>query len=139
MIVGFPPFYTGQSNNNKMYELIKTKPVYFPDAKKHGISMSEECKDFITLCLKKKPDERIGSKDGIDEILKHPWFGDIDVEKLLSKSLTPEFTPKVSKDMFDVSQFDKMFTSEEAVHSVLPQAAQRKIIKNQDKFAGFDK
>jgi serine/threonine protein kinase len=101
--------------------------------------MSEECKDFITLCLKKKPDERIGSKDGIDEILKHPWFGDIDVEKLLSKSLTPEFTPKVSKDMFDVSQFDKMFTSEEAVHSVLPQAAQRKIIKNQDKFAGFDK
>ena len=38
--------------------------------------------------------------------------------------------PKVSKDAFDVSQFDKMFTSEEAVHSVLPQSAQRKIIKN---------
>ena len=32
MIVGFPPFYTGQSSNSKMYELIKTKPVYFPDA-----------------------------------------------------------------------------------------------------------
>ena len=40
MIVGFPPFYTGNSNNNKMYvraELIKSKPVFFPDAKKHGI------------------------------------------------------------------------------------------------------
>lgn len=139
MIVGFPPFYTGQANNNKMYELIKTKPVYFPDAKKHGIAMTDECKDFITSCLKKKPEERIGSSNGIDEIMQHPWFADIDVGKLMAKSLKPEFFPKVSKDAFDVSQFDKMFTSEEAVHSVLPQSAQRKIIKNQEKFKGFDK
>ena len=26
MIVGFPPFYTGSANNQKMYDLIKTKP-----------------------------------------------------------------------------------------------------------------
>ena len=71
MIVGFPPFYTGQSSNSKMYELIKTKPVYFPDAAKHGIHMSEECKDFINGCLKKKPDERLGTKGGLDEILAH--------------------------------------------------------------------
>lgn len=58
---------------------------------------------------------------------------------MLKKEYTPEFKPKVSKDIFDVSQFDKMFTSEEAIHSVLPQSAQRKIIKNQDKFKGFDK
>lgn len=31
MIVGFPPFYTGGNTNNKMYELIKKKDVYFPD------------------------------------------------------------------------------------------------------------
>ncbi len=32
MIVGFPPFYTGNNASNvKMYELIKKKPVYFPD------------------------------------------------------------------------------------------------------------
>ena len=52
MIVGFPPFYTGNSNNNKMYELIKSKPVFFPDAKKHGIAMSDQCKDFIRqVCI----------------------------------------------------------------------------------------
>ena len=121
-----------------MYELIKTKPVYFPDAQKHGIHMSDECKDFINGCLKKKPEERIGAKGGLDEILKHPWFKDIDAAKMMTKDYTPEFKPKVSKDIFDVSQFDKMFTSEEAIHSVLPQSAQRKIIKNQDKFKGFD-
>ena len=41
MIVGFPPFYTGSNNNQKMYDLIKSKPVFFPDAKKHGIQMSD--------------------------------------------------------------------------------------------------
>lgn len=92
--------------------------------------MTEECKDFINGCLKKKPDERLGSQGGLDEILNHPWFKDLDPQKMLKKEYTPEFKPKVSKDIFDVSQFDKMFTSEEAIHSVLPQSAQRKIIKN---------
>ncbi len=55
MIVGFPPFYTGTQNNSKMYELIKNKPVFFPDAAKHGIAMSEECKHFINSCLAKSP------------------------------------------------------------------------------------
>jgi len=48
MIVGFPPFYTGSNNNLKMYELIRSKPVYFPDPQRHKIKMSEECKDLIT-------------------------------------------------------------------------------------------
>lgn len=48
MIVGFPPFYTGSNNNLKMYELIRKKPVYFPDPQRHKIKMSDECKDFIS-------------------------------------------------------------------------------------------
>lgn len=32
----------------KMYELIKKKPVYFPDPARHKITMSDECKDFIS-------------------------------------------------------------------------------------------
>ena len=62
MIVGFPPFYTGNPNNhNKMYDLIKTKPVFFPEEKKHGVRMSEECKDFIGKCLNKDPSKRLGT------------------------------------------------------------------------------
>jgi hypothetical protein len=40
-----------------------------------------------------------------------------------------EFKPKLSKDIMDVSNFDKMFTSDEAAHSVLPIASQKKIAK----------
>lgn len=80
MIVGFPPFYTGQPNNQKMYELIKTKPVFFPDAKKHGIAMSENCKDFINKCLTKNPNQRLGSQNGLQDIIGHPWFAELNLE-----------------------------------------------------------
>ena len=131
MIVGFPPFYTGNSNNQKMYDLIKTKPVFFPDAKKHGIHMSDNCKDFIKGCLIKDPKERLGSSGGLQEILGHPWFAGISVDDLLNKRLAPDFKPKLNSNIFDVSNFDKMFTSEEAMISVVPKDIQRKIQMNQ--------
>lgn len=127
MIVGFPPFYTGSPNNQKMYDLIKSKPVFFPDAKKHGIAMSDDCKAFISKCLEKNPKDRLGSVNGLDDIISHPWFSSINIEKLLAKEIKPEFKPKLSKNVLDVSNFDKMFTSDEAVHSVLPMSAQKKI------------
>ena len=71
----------------------------------------------------------MGSKNGLDEILGHPWFKDIDATALFNKQIVPEFKPKLSANQFDVSNFDKMFTSDEAVHSVIPQAAAKKISK----------
>ena len=103
MIVSFPPFYTGGRDPTKMYELIKKKDVFFPDAKKHGIAMSDECKDFISCCLKKSPTERLGSNGGLEEILKHPWFADLDPQKMFDKEYTPEYIPKLGKSVFDVS------------------------------------
>lgn len=105
-----------------MYELIKTKPVFFPDAKKHGIAMSDDCKNFISGCLEKDQSQRLGL-NGIDEIINHPWFADIDRIALLKRQIVPEFKPTLSKNIMDVSNFDKMFTSEEAVNSVMPQKA----------------
>ena len=102
-----------------MYELIKTKPVFFPDEKKHGIAMTEHCKSFISALLEKNPTKRLGL-NGVEEIISHPWFADIDRKALLSKSLNPEFKPKLSGNILDVSNFDKMFTSDEAVNSVMP-------------------
>ena len=138
MIVGFPPFYTGSPNNQKMYALIQSKPVFFPDAKKHGISMSDDCKSFISSCLNKDPSKRLGTTGSVDDIINHPWFDNIDKEALLAKKIVPQFKPKLSANILDVSNFDKMFTSDEAAHSVLPQQAIKKINSNKDKFKGFD-
>jgi serum/glucocorticoid-regulated kinase 2 len=107
MIVGFPPFYTGSNNNLKMYELIKKKPVYFPDPQRHKIKMSEECKDFISKLLDKDPAKRLGSKNGVDEILGHPFFASINFDELLIKKIEAPFKPKLSSNVLDVSNFDQ--------------------------------
>ena len=54
MIVGFAPFYAKSGENPDMvFHHIKKKKIVFPDAKLHGIAMSEESKDFIKLITKK--------------------------------------------------------------------------------------
>ncbi|CDW73477.1 UNKNOWN [Stylonychia lemnae] len=137
MIVGFPPFYTGSNNNLKMYELIRKKPVYFPDPQRHKIKMSDECKDFITKLLDKDPANRLGTKEGLDEIMKHEFFSSISFDELLSKRIEPPFKPKLSADLLDVSNFDTQFTQEEAINSVIPEAKLQQIKKNQEAFNGF--
>jgi len=52
--------------------------------------------------------------------------------------LKPEFKPKLSTNVLDVSNFDKMFTADEAVHSVIPQMAAKKIAKAAHQFDKFD-
>ena len=68
--------------------------------------MSDECKDFIKSCLEKDPKNRLGLK-GSHEILGHPWFADINQDDLYNKRIPVEFKPKLAKDVFDVSNFDK--------------------------------
>ena len=92
--------------------------------------MSENCKDFIKGCLMKDPKERLGTSGGLEEIISHPWFAGINVDDLLGKRLNPEFKPKLNSNIFDVSNFDKMFTSDEAMISVVPKDVQRKINMN---------
>ena len=47
MIVGIPPFY--HKNRDHMFFLIKEAAIKYPDAKKHGISVSEEAQDLIKM------------------------------------------------------------------------------------------
>ena len=76
--------------------------------------MSDECKDFITQCLKKDPAQRLGTDGDIKQILGHPWFSDLNVDDILAKKVKAEFIPSLSADFFDTSQFDEEFTNMEA-------------------------
>ena len=120
-----------------MYELIKKKPVYFPDPARHKIKMSDECKDFISKLLEKDPMNRLGSKEGMTEVMRHPFFSDLNLDELVSKRLHPPFKPKLSEDVLDVSNFDSQFTSEEAINSVIPAQKLDQIRKNMEQFEDF--
>jgi serine/threonine protein kinase len=75
MMVGFTPFVGGDSKT--VYQSVTSKPVAFPDKQKHGISLSNECKDFIRNLLIKDPSKRLGSKGGMNQVMNHPWLSDI--------------------------------------------------------------
>lgn len=53
---------------------------------------SEDCIDICNKLLKRKPNTRIGS-ESIKEIESHPWFADIDVEKLKNFEAKAPFVP----------------------------------------------
>ena len=57
-------------NVDKMYYMIKNSQVKFPKR----INLSDNAKDIIQKLLEKNPKKRLGYKNGIEEIKKHPLF-----------------------------------------------------------------
>jgi len=108
MIVGIPPFF--HRNKHRMYFLIRESPVNFPDPVRHKITVSPEAQDLIVKLLDKNRKTRLGA-NGIDEILNHPWFADIDQAKLIAKELDPPYVPQ-TKD--DLAYFDKNLVKQSA-------------------------
>lgn len=58
--------------------------MVFPDREKYGLKYSDEFVDIIEKLLTKDPKKRLGTKGGIQEILSHPWFADINMKDLLA-------------------------------------------------------
>jgi serine/threonine protein kinase len=62
------------------------------DIKKFNTEWSPEAIDLCNKLLKRKPDQRLGSK-GIGCIKSHPWFNDINIRLLKNFQLKPPFAP----------------------------------------------
>ena len=132
MMMGVPPFHN--KNQHILFQYITTKDVIFPDPKKYNIEISENAKDLIKKLLKKNPQERLGSVKDVDDVMAHPFFKDMDVEKLLKKELVPEYKPHVDeKDRYDL----RYFHTEGVKDILLLESADDKsmdTIKKNDKF-----
>ena len=87
--------------------------------------------------MEKDPTARLGTKKGVEEITQHPWFSDIDMDKLVKCKISPPFKPECSADPLDVSHFDEMFTAEEAIVSVVKPSEKKKIEKHSSDFDNF--
>ena len=53
-------------------------------------------------------------------MLTHPWFAELDHEKILERRIEAPVRPTLSQDVLDVSNFDSTFTTEDAMVSVVP-------------------
>jgi len=86
--------------------------------------------------LEKDRKKRLGSKGDADELLNHPWFAEIDMNKLLKKQIEAPFRPKVEQ-AFDLSNFDEKFIKLDAAESMLPEEGIQKIEAKKDAFENF--
>eukprot|EP01013_Petalomonas_cantuscygni_P017887 TRINITY_DN35165_c0_g1_i1.p1 TRINITY_DN35165_c0_g1~~TRINITY_DN35165_c0_g1_i1.p1 ORF type:complete len:453 (+),score=106.69 TRINITY_DN35165_c0_g1_i1:144-1502(+) len=106
MLVGLPPFYS--ENVNEMYDLILKKPLTFPE------NVPPDARDLIARWLDRDPAKRL--IDGA-EAKRHPFFKDIDWERLDRKGYEPEFKPAQGTTYVDAE-----FTSEVAGMSLVQAA-----------------
>ncbi|GAA6097618.1 protein kinase C, eta, b [Tachysurus ichikawai] len=92
--------------------------------------------DQIKTFLTKDPSKRLGciERDGGENaITSHPFFRDLDWERLRNRELDSPFKPRI-KSSVDVNNFDPDFTQEEPTLTPIEEAL---IPLNQDDFNDF--
>lgn len=98
MLFGQPPF---QHNNPEvLFHLILKNNVAFPDRIRHGIIYTKEAKDIIQLLLNKDKTKRLG-RNGLDEVLSHKWFADLDRHDMEAKKIPSTYNFKANKASID--------------------------------------
>lgn len=110
MISGLPPFY--DKNRQTMYRRIlegKLNPPPF---------MSDDAVDICKKLLDRDPTKRLGY-NGAKEVKSHPFFKDIDWDKLDKKELSPPWKPNV-QDVYDTHNIAPEFTNEPAAVTPSP-------------------
>lgn len=105
MLTGLPPFYN--QNLHVMYEKIIRAKLVFP------AYLSPEAKSLLSGLLDRDPKTRLGcGETDAAELKAHPFFADIDFEKLYRKEIPPPFKPKVVDGALDTSNVDEEFKRE---------------------------
>ncbi len=86
--------------------------------------------------LTREVDKRLGSgPEGGKAVKNHPFFKDIDFDKLERREIEAPFRPKV-KNEYDTSQIDTVFTGEKPQDSLVENSLSDTIAK-ENNFDGF--
>ena len=97
LFCGYHPF---RSKNKKIDPTIYLRKTYIPD------KVPKDAKDLIEKLFVNNAKKRLGYKSA-DEVKNHPFFKDIDFDKVLNKEYKPPFVPKLDSDT-DLKYFDKI-------------------------------
>ena len=109
-LVSQPPFYS--RNIDEMYDRILHDRIRFPDL------VPEKARSFLSGLLIRIPEKRLGGGErDADDVKEHPFFGNIDWDKLYRRELVPPWSPGV-EDALDLQHFDPEFVNEPVPQSV---------------------
>ena len=95
MTIGITPFFT--KNKNLLFTRIQRANVIFPEKTKYNLSFSDEFEDIVQKLLEKDWEKRLGTSGGFQDILKHPWFKDIDINQIETMQMEPPIKPNCNE------------------------------------------
>lgn len=91
MLSGLPPYHQPEPNPVRLYEAIAAGPshirwpVFNPDAT-----------DLILKLMDGDPSKRFGNmRHGAGDVYAHPWFREVDWEKLKQREIMAPYMPKI--------------------------------------------
>ena len=86
MLAGVAPFR--DSKEDKARKKVLTAPLSIP------LSVGQEASDLLSKLLKKDPNDRLGKNDNVEEIQKHPFFKDVEWDKVKNLEVPSKLFPK---------------------------------------------
>lgn len=111
---GKRPFADKSKNPEVVRRSINQDDLIFPPGADE--ICSPEGKAALTALLKRNSGERLGCKGwsrrrGQEQLRSHPWFKDIDWEKLETRQITPPFIPDDKSMNFENHDRDELFSN----------------------------
>ena len=112
MLVGTTPFYT--NNKEEIFQNIEFGELKIPEF------ISKEASSLIRGLLQKDPNKRLGGsiKDA-QEIKEHPYFKDVDWDKVYNKQITPPTFNNVTNKIMHVYQRPRLFANDDYLNKTL--------------------
>ncbi|EAU91698.2 AGC/PKA protein kinase [Coprinopsis cinerea okayama7 len=104
MLSGLPPYHQPEPNHLALYEKIMRGPknIRWPAA-----AFNENATDLILKLMEGDPSRRYGNlRHGAGDVFAHPWFREVDWDRLAAREITAPYLPRISGDG-DASAFDK--------------------------------
>jgi serine/threonine protein kinase len=95
--------------------------------------MSDECRDLLTKLLERDPKKRLGSINGVTEVMSHKFFEGINTEKLLERALPPLYVPEIKGFEF----FDQAAVQSEVKFTMIPESKLKSVKDHESEFYGF--
>jgi protein kinase A len=92
MLTGLPPFHRPDDSPMALYARIQSGPscIRFP-------AINILARDLILKFLESNPSKRYGNlRNGAGDVFSHPWFREVDWEKLRNRDIVAPYLPKVT-------------------------------------------
>jgi len=100
MLAGYPPFY--DQNPMKLYENIMNGRIKYPSY------FDPVAKDLLAKLLTSDLSKRYGNlKAGSADIFNHPWFAEVNWERLERREIDAPYIPPIRPGGGDSSQFER--------------------------------